>query len=127
MALRKEYTKLQWINDQTRLNEFNLNHIEDGVYTNNLLTLENANFIDEIYYSIIEKLNFDFDPQTGKLNLGFGDNTLTRFKASREIWLAQHFYNRSEVDTKIQQLASTIVEDAITIEDEEYVIPEEDR
>ena len=126
MAIRSEYIKLQWINDQTRLNEFNLNHIENGVYNNNLLTLENANYIDEIYSSLIEKLQFEFNPQTGKVILNFGDNTLTRFKASKEIWLEQFFYNKSEVDTKIQQVSNSIA-GAITVEDQEYVIPEEDR
>ena len=126
MATRSEYIKLQWINDQTRLNEFNLNHIENGVYNNNLLTLENANYIDEIYSSLIEKLQFEFNPQTGKVILNFGDNTLTRFKASKEIWLEQFFYNKTEVDAKIQQVSNSIA-GAITVEDEEYVIPKEDR
>ena len=127
MALRTEYTKLQWVNDQTRLNEFNLNHIEAGVYANNLLSLENANYIDEIFSAIVEKLGFEYSAQTGKLNFSIGDNTLVRFKATKEIWLKQYFYDKTEVDAAIQAVANTIVQDAITIEDTEYVIPEEDK
>ena len=127
MASRVQYVKLTWVNDETKLNALNLNHIEEGIYNNNLLSIENANYIDEIYSSLIDKLQFDYNAQTGKLILIFGDNTLPRFKATKEIALTNHFYNKSSVDTLIASQSANIEQHYVTIEDEEYVIDEEDR
>ena len=106
MASRVQYVKITWVNDETKLNAFNMNHIEDGININNLLAIENANFIDEIYSALIDKLNFYFNPETGQMILSIGDNTLPRFKTTKEVNLANNF---------------------LTVEEDDFVIPEEDR
>lgn len=73
-ADRTLYTKTIWVNDVTKLNASNLNHIESGIEVNNLLSKENANYIDEIYRAFISQLSFTYDNLTHGIILKIGES-----------------------------------------------------
>lgn len=72
-ADRTEYTPIVWVNDVTALNQANLNHLEQGIYKNSLLSRENAILLDEIYDSFITNLNVSFDSSTDILLFSIGN------------------------------------------------------
>lgn len=71
------YTPTLWINEETKLNATNFNHLEQGVLNNNTLSIYNANYIEEIHTAIIELLNLTFNAQTKQLKLIIGNSEPT--------------------------------------------------
>lgn len=72
VADRTEYVPTTWVNDVTKLNATNLNHIETGIKNNNSLALENAGYLDELEVSMVEKMDIDFNAAENTLTMYFG-------------------------------------------------------
>ena len=99
------YTKLVWVNKQTKLNATNLNHIEEGIEYNNLLALENSAYIDELYSALIEQLNLVFDASQNVLTLSIGsatgDYATERFNKTVNVTIDTH---TSEITTLLSDV-----------------------
>ena len=90
---RPTYVKTNWVNDETKLNAFNMNHIEDGIKHNNDLGNENAEFIDEIYDAFITQLVLGLTGDQDVISLSIGNNDASsegytpRFNANKSLSL----------------------------------------
>jgi hypothetical protein len=63
-ADRTQYTRINWVNKRTKLNQDNLNQMDEGIALNNALAIENANYIDEIFEALITQLSVSYNVST---------------------------------------------------------------
>lgn len=103
---RVNYTKTTWTNDLTALNATNLNKIEAGIFANNQLALEDANYLDELYDAIVRHFNVAFDSTNNILTITFGSETgdyqTPRFHKEVSIALDTH---SSEITSLLSDIA----------------------
>lgn len=111
-AARNSYTRINWINKRTKLNQSNLNKMDKGIKVNNDLAIENANYIDEIFAALIEQLSISYNQATHVFHLSVGSatgaNPTTRFNVEKNIEI-------HTVDQELQALIDNLNDGVIVV------------
>src|SRR5574344_1334312 len=96
MAKWEEYQKTQWVNNQTPVNESNMNKIEEAIEDNRNNTLDLKTIAEAFITAFRDKLSLSFNTYTHILTFRAGDGeTEETINAQAS---AQIFTNEAEVE-----------------------------